>query len=230
MLYGWTSLLFLLMKHNTLSKYPQWTTCLFFYEVINLFIKPKKFLLMVFICKFKDLYLIYFSSMACWCSFFIFSVSCRRTCENNTLQQCLLKSLAFGCWLENNSSYIPSSLIYRSSFFEYLGQLAAVPTVAMAATWCLCWIFSLVQWCLATQLAAFSYLNALQTFLARVPGFLLMITTNNSTGLKTNGMTEDIFISSCWSRRIFVSGLLSVNIGLDLCILFKIIPAVYQRL
>ena len=36
-----------------------------FYEVINLFIKPKKVLLMVFICKFQDLYLISFSSMVC---------------------------------------------------------------------------------------------------------------------------------------------------------------------
>ena len=214
MLYGWTSLLFLLMKHNTLSKYPQWTTCLFFHEVINLFIKPKKFLLMVFICKFKDLYLISFSSMACWCSFFIFSVSCRRTCENNTLQQCLLKSLAFGCWLENNSSYIPSSLIYRSSFCESLGQLTAVPTVDTKANGCLCLlIFSLAQWCLTTHLSAFSYLNALQTSLERAQGFSLMFTKYHSTALKTNSVTEDIFIKFQALARSF-------------WILLKTIPAV----
>ena len=36
------------------------------------------------------------------------SLSC---CQNNTLKQCLLKSFAFGCRLENNSSYMPSSLV-----------------------------------------------------------------------------------------------------------------------
>ena len=34
--------------------------CLFFYEVIKLFIKPQKFLLMFFICELKGLHLIIF--------------------------------------------------------------------------------------------------------------------------------------------------------------------------
>ena len=40
----------------------------------------------------------------------------------------------------------------------------------------------------------FSYLNVLHTSLARVQGFSLMVATHNSSALKANGMTEDIFI------------------------------------
>ena len=43
------------MKHNTLSKYPRRATCLFF---MRSSIKPQGFLLMFFICKLKDFYLI----------------------------------------------------------------------------------------------------------------------------------------------------------------------------
>ena len=39
-----------------------------------------------------------------------------------------------------------------------------------------------------------SYSSALHTFVARVQGLSLMVTTHNSTALKVNGMTEDIFI------------------------------------
>ena len=37
------------------------------------------------------------------------------------------------------------------------------------------------------------YCSALQTSLARVQGFLLMVTTHNFIALKANGITEDIF-------------------------------------
>ena len=105
------------------------------YEVMNLFIKPQNFLLMCFICKCKGLYLIVMACVVCWCSSCILFVSCCRTWGNNTLQQYLLKSFAFGCWLENNSSYIPSSLICKSSFCESLGQLTVVPTVGTTTNW-----------------------------------------------------------------------------------------------
>ena len=96
--------------------------------------------------------------MACWYSCSILFVSCCRTWGNNTLQQCLLKSFAFGCSLESNSSYIPSSLMYRSSFSEFLGQFMVVLTLGTTTNWFLCWIFLLVQWCVTTRLAAFQTL------------------------------------------------------------------------
>ena len=39
------------------------------------------------------------------------SLSYCRTWGNNTLQQYFLNAFAFDCWLGNNSSYIPSSLV-----------------------------------------------------------------------------------------------------------------------
>ena len=52
-----------------------------------------------------------------------------------------------------------------------------------------------------------SYSSVLHTSLARIQGFPLMITAHNSTALKTNGMTEDIFIfNSFWVKNFFVSG------------------------
>ena len=41
-----------------------------------------------------------FSLMAYWCFFCILFVSCCRKWRSNALQQCFLKSFAFGCWLE----------------------------------------------------------------------------------------------------------------------------------
>ena len=143
--------------------------------------------------------------MACWCSSFILIGSCCQTWWNNTLQQCVLKSFGFGCWLKNNSSYIPFSLMYRCSLYKYLGQLPVVPAVGTTANWFLCWIFWLVQWYLTTPLTAFSYFNALHTSLAKIQSLSLMVTTHNSTALKVNGMTEDIFFSSCLWRNICVS-------------------------
>ena len=108
------------------------------YEVINLFIKPQNFLLIFLICKLwlsRWAIVASFSSMACWCSSFILFVRCCRICGNITLQQYLLKLFAFGCWLENNSWYIPSSLIYRSSFCESLGQLTVVPAAGTPLIW-----------------------------------------------------------------------------------------------
>ena len=107
------------------------------YEVINFFIEPQNLLLMGLICKLKGLYLI-ITVCDGLLMFFLYFV-CKlqpnmRNQHNSTfLQQCLLESFAFGCWLENNSSYIPSQLIYRSSFCESLGQLTVVPTVGATA-------------------------------------------------------------------------------------------------
>ena len=44
------------------------------------------------------------------------------------------------------------------------------------------------------------YCSALQTSLACVQGFSLMVTTHKSTVLKVNGMTEDIFICCSFFR------------------------------
>ena len=45
------------------------------------------------------------------------------------------------------------------------------------------------------------YSSSLQTSLARVQGFSLMITMHNFAALKENGMTEDIFIKFRASAR-----------------------------
>ena len=50
-----------------------------------------------------------------------------------------------------------------------------------------------------------SYSSALHTSLTRIQGFSLMVTKHNSTALKVNGMTEDIFIcSSFWSKSFCI--------------------------
>ena len=49
----------------------------------------------------------------------------------------------------------------------------------------------------------FSYLNASHISLAPVQGFSLMVTTHNSTALKENGMTEDIFIYTSFRLKKF---------------------------
>ena len=139
------------------------------YEVINLFIKPQNFLLMFFICKLKGLWFDYLFLR--WLVAVLPLFCLWAAVESVGTTYCS------SCWLENNNSYIPSSLIYRSSFCESLGQLTVVPTVGTATNWCLCWIFSLVQWWLTTRLAALLYFNALQTSLARVQGFSLIVTT-----------------------------------------------------
>ena len=95
--------------------------------------------------------------------------------------------------------------MYRCSLYKYLGQLPVVPAVGTIDNWFLCWIFWLVQWYLTTPLTAFSYFNALHTSLAKIQSLSLMVTTHNSTALKVNGMTEDIFFSSCLWRNICVS-------------------------
>ena len=48
------------------------------------------------------------------------------------------------------------------------------------------------------------YSSALQASLARVQGFSLMVTTQNSTALKVNSMTEDIFIYNSFSIKKFL--------------------------
>ena len=165
------------MKHSTLSKHPRRARCLFAMRSSISLSSLKTFWWCLFIFKLKGFYLIIFFFDGLLMSSLSLFVSSRRICGNKTLQQCLLKYFAFGFCLENNSSYIPSSLVYRSSFCESQGQLIAVSTVATATNWCLCWICSLAQWCLTTRLATFSYLNVLQTSLARVQSFLLIVTT-----------------------------------------------------
>ena len=73
-------------------------------------------------------------------------------------------------------------------------------------------------------------------FHSTCPWFSLMVKTYNFTALKTNGITEDIFIKFRAPMRLFLNcKQLSTDIfvsisGEHLCILLKIIPAVYQRL
>ena len=66
--------------------------------------------LVIMVCNGKLVFSLY-SSDGLLMIFLRLVVSCRRTWGNNTLQQCFLKFFAFGCWLENNSSYNPSSLM-----------------------------------------------------------------------------------------------------------------------
>ena len=49
-----------------------------------------------------------------------------------------------------------------------------------------------------------SYYSSLYFSLTRVQGFSLMITIHNSTALKENGMTEDIFIKFWGPARSFL--------------------------
>ena len=52
-----------------------------------------------------------------------------------------------------------------------------------------------------------SYSSSSHTSLARVQGFSLLVTTQNSTALKVNGMKEDIFVcNSFWLKKVFVPG------------------------
>ena len=51
-----------------------------------------------------------------------------------------------------------------------------------------------------------SYSSALHTSLAPVQGFSLMVTTHDSTALKTNGMTEDILFLVLLGQKMFASG------------------------
>ena len=44
----------------------------------------------------------------------------------------------------------------------------------------------------------------MQASLTRVQGFSLMVTTHNSTALKENGITEDIFIKFRAPARLFI--------------------------
>ena len=51
-----------------------------------------------------------------------------------------------------------------------------------------------------------SYSSALHTSLVPVQGFSLMVTTHDSTALKTNGMTEDILFLVLLGQKMFASG------------------------
>ena len=48
-----------------------------------------------------------------------------------------------------------------------------------------------------------SYYSTLNTSLARIQGFSLMVTTHNSTALKVNGMTEDILFLVLLGQKTF---------------------------
>ena len=50
------------------------------------------------------------------------------------------------------------------------------------------------------------YPRALHVSLARVLDFSLMVTTHNSTVLKVNSMTEDIFVCIFFGQKVLVSG------------------------
>lgn len=50
----------------------------------------------------------------------ILLVSYCKICGKIMFQQCFLKSFVFGWWPENNRSFIPSSLMCKSSFFVIL--------------------------------------------------------------------------------------------------------------
>ena len=133
--------------------------------------------------------------MSSWWFSSIFFASCCQTWWNNTLQQSLLKSFAFGCWLESNSSCILSWLIHRSCFCESLGQLTVVTAVDANTNWCLCWTFLPPQWCMITRLADFSYRSAFHTSpLPFHTGLPLIITRCRSIVLKVDGRTEDILL------------------------------------
>ena len=113
-------------------------------------------------------------------------LSCCRTWWNNTLQQCLLKSLPLVVDLKITAhTSLPHWCKYRI-FVSLLPNLQA----------------SLLWWNHSFDTSGCNFLgykkllqfNSLRTSLACVQGFSLMVTTHNSTALKENSITEDIFI------------------------------------
>ena len=184
--YGWTCLLFFLMKHNMLSKYPRRGTCMSFYEVIDLFIRLQNLLFMLLISKLKGLYLISFWSC-------IFFVSCCRTWGSDTLQQCLLNFFAFGCWLEDtliHALFIDVNIVFLRVFWPIHGLPRCGETTHLI-TWAQ---FFQLQKAFTVLAVFFLYSRALHTSLARVHGFSFMVTTHDLTALKKNEITENIFV------------------------------------
>ena len=113
-------------------------------------------------------------------------------------------SFASGCFLLTNSSHIPSLMMYRSGVCKSLRQVTIVP--ATTAIWYFWVMFSGQQWALMMS-AVFdvfvSYSSALHIPLARAQGLSLMVTTDNSTALKVNSITEDILICSSFRSKRF---------------------------
>ena len=117
-------------------------------------------------------------------------------CENITLLPGFLKSFSFGCSLENNSSYIPSSLIYRSYFCKPLDQSTGVHTTCTLLIWYLGEKYFLLQWCLPV-VAVFDFSlcsSALRTTIAQVQCFSLIVTVYSITASKVNGARKDILL------------------------------------
>ena len=112
-------------------------------------------------------------------------------------------SFASGCWLPTNGSRIPSSLMYRSSLCEsHLGQMIGVHASLLN-----CHLWAKFSFPFMTSAVFFYiYCSALRTSLARVQGLSLMVATHNSTSLKENAITEDIFIYFSLAKKNFVSG------------------------
>ena len=74
----------------------------------------------------NNLVLSLYPSHACWWPSYIFFANCCHTWGNIILQQCLLKSFAFGCWLENKLIHpflTDKKLCFCKSFAQILCPL-----------------------------------------------------------------------------------------------------------
>ena len=85
-------------------------------------------------------------------------------------------------------------------------QMGGVDVTCTLFIWYFWVIFSALQWAFmmfAVYDVFASYPSALHTSLARIQGFLLMVTMHNSTALKTNNMTEDnLFVILFGQKRL----------------------------
>lgn len=133
----------------------------------------------------------------------ILLVSYCKICRKIMFQQCFLKSFVFGWWPENHRSFIPSSLMCKSSFFVILSvryqvcisyahysfeqqyfwatfSLKIFPYCLMFENSCNCWLFTVFQH--LTDLLS----KNLRRFIDRY--------VSNPTALKVNRAREESFL------------------------------------
>ena len=123
------------------------------------------------------------------------SLSCYQTWGNSTLQQCRLKSFAFGCWLENNSVNIVFLRILSPIDWRVCSRhTAQLPLMSI--------IFRAdMSFYDMSGLGGLAIFKCLAHFPGTCPRFSLMATTHNSTALKVNDMTRHFICNSFWSKN-----------------------------
>ena len=165
-----------------------------FYGVTNLFIKPQNFLLMSLICKLKGLYLIATACDGLWMFFFHFV--CKLLSNMNKQHISSVSPEVFCLWLLTWKYYLIHPLFTDVNivFFRIFWPIYGCNRSGYTAHLILLGVLLFTTMILDNVCRFLLYSGALPTSLARVQDFSLMVTRRNFTALKTNGITEDIFI------------------------------------